>query len=276
KAGRKYGIGFAVVVEPAMSNMGYLSTLLAPETRDKAGPKNGSTSMVTVNVDPLGSVSVTADVNVQGQGHETVLSQIVADQLGLEPKDINVVLEMDTAKDPWTIAAGRYSCRFTPGTAVAAQMAAKQMAEKLKEIGAKQLNVLAADVELADRKIRSKSNPDNAISFGRIAGTSHWSPVMLPDGMAPALTETGVWAPPELTPPQGDDRINTSLTYGFVFDMCGVEIDPLTYQVKVENYVSMHDAGTLLNPLVADGQMRGAFAQGVAAALYEEFVTTEE
>ena len=62
KAGRKYGIGFAVVVEPAMSNMGYLSTLLTPETREKAGPKNGATSMVTVNVDPLGAVSVTADV----------------------------------------------------------------------------------------------------------------------------------------------------------------------------------------------------------------------
>ena len=82
-AGRKYGIGFAAVVEPAMSNMGYLSTLLTPEARDKAGPKNGAVSMVTVNIDPLGAVSVTADVTVQGQGHETVLSQIVADQLGL-------------------------------------------------------------------------------------------------------------------------------------------------------------------------------------------------
>ena len=65
-----------------MSNMGYLSTILTPETRDKAGPKNGATSMVTVNIDPLGAVSVTADVTVQGQGHETVLAQIVADQLG--------------------------------------------------------------------------------------------------------------------------------------------------------------------------------------------------
>ena len=133
-AGRKYGIGFAVVVEPAMSNMGYLSTLLTPEARDKAGPKNGATSMVTVNIDPLGAVSVTADVTVQGQGHETVLSQIVADQLGLRPEDVDVTLEMDTAKDQWSIAAGTYSCRFTPGTAVAAHMAAGQMAEKLKGI----------------------------------------------------------------------------------------------------------------------------------------------
>ena len=85
KAGKKYGIGFAVVVEPAMSNMGYLSTLLTPAAREKSGPKNGAVSMVTVNIDPLGAVSVTADVTVQGQGHETVLAQIVADQLGCGP-----------------------------------------------------------------------------------------------------------------------------------------------------------------------------------------------
>jgi 2-furoyl-CoA dehydrogenase large subunit len=275
-AGRKYGIGFAVVVEPAMSNMGYLSTLLTPEVRDKAGPKNGASSMVTINIDPLGAVSVTADVTVQGQGHETVLSQIVADQLGLQPDDIDVVLEMDTAKDQWSIAAGTYSCRFTPGTAVAAHIAAGRIGDKLKDIGAKQLNVMAADVELAGGKIRSRSNPDNALPFGRVAGTSHWSPVMLPEGMTPALSETAVWNPPELEPPASDDRINTSLTYGFVFDMCGIEIDPVTYQVRVDRYVSMHDAGKILNPLIAEGQIRGAFAQGIAAALYEEFVTNED
>src|SRR5207244_2534491 len=137
-AGRRYGIGFAAVVEPGMSNMGYLSTLLTPEARDKAGPKNGAVSMVTVNVDPLGAVSVTADVTVQGQGHATVLSQIVAEPLGLSPQDVNVVLEIDTAKDQWSIAAGTYSCRFTPGTAVAAHLAAQRMAEKLKGIAAKQ------------------------------------------------------------------------------------------------------------------------------------------
>src|SRR6516165_10029948 len=128
-AGRHYGIGFAVVVEPGMSNMAYLSTLLTPEARDKAGPKSGAVSMVTVNIDPLGAVSVTADVTVQGQGHATVLAQIVAEQLGLSPQDVNVVLEMDTAKDQWSIAAGTYSCRFTPGTAVAAHLAAQRMAE---------------------------------------------------------------------------------------------------------------------------------------------------
>src|SRR5262249_19821365 len=197
------------------SNMGYLSTLLTPEARDKAGPKSGAVSMVTVNIDPLGAVSVTADVTVQGQGHATVLAQIVAEQLGLSPQDVNVLLEMDTAKDQWSIAAGTYSCRFTPGTAVAAHIATQRMAEKLKGIAAKQLNVLADDVELVSGKIRSRSNPDNALPFGRVAGTSHWSPAMMPDGMAPALRETALWSPPELERPARDDRINTSLTSGF-------------------------------------------------------------
>jgi 2-furoyl-CoA dehydrogenase large subunit len=275
-AGRHYGIGFAAVVEPAMSNMGYLSTLLTPQVREKAGPKNGAVSMATVNIDPLGAVTVTADVTVQGQSHETVLAQIVADELGLSIDDVEVVLELDTAKDQWSIAAGSYSSRFAGGPAVAAHMAAGQMREKIKAIAAKQLNVLPDDVELFGGKVRSRSNPDNALPFSRVAATSNWAPTLLPEGMAPALSETGVWTPPELEAPTHDDKINTSLTYGFIFDMCGVEIDPLSYQVRVDRYVSMHDAGRIMNPMIATGQIRGAFAQGVAAALYEEFCYNEE
>jgi 2-furoyl-CoA dehydrogenase large subunit len=274
-SGRFYGIGFAAVVEPGMSNMGYLSTLLSPAARDRAGPKNGAISLATVNVDPLGAVSVTADVPVQGQGHETVLSQIVADQLGLRIEDIAVNLEIDTAKDAWSIASGNYSCRFSPGTAVAAHLAAVRIREKLARIAAKQLNVLSDDIEFALGKIRSRSNPDNAITFSRAAGTAHWSPVMLPDDMNPGLRETASWCPPELEPPDAMDRINTSLTYGFVFDLCGVEIDPVSYQVRVDRYCSMHDAGRLLNPLIAEGQIKGAFVQGLATALYEEFLYDE-
>jgi 2-furoyl-CoA dehydrogenase large subunit len=275
-AGRKYGIGFAAVVEPAMSNMGYLSTLMTPEAREKAGPKSGAVSMTRIDIDPLGAVTVTADVTVQGQGHETALAQIVGDQLGLRAEDVNVVLELDTAKDQWSIAAGTYSSRFASGTAVAAHMAAVALAEKLKAIAAKQLNVLPEDVELVGGKIRSRSNPDNALPFGRVGATSHWSPVLLPENMAPTLSETALWTPPELEPPTSDDRINTSLTYGFIFDMCGIEIDPVSYQVRVDRYVSMHDAGNIINPLLAEGQIRGAFAQGIAAALYEEFSYNEE
>ncbi len=216
-----------------------------------------------------------ADAPVQGQGHATVLAQIVAETLGLGLDDVAVNLEIDTAKDAWSIAAGTYSCRFSPGTAVAAHLAARQVRDKLAGVAANQLNVLRDDIEFADGKIRSRSNPDNALSFARVAGTAHWSPVLLPADVAPALRETAVWSPPELEPPASDDRINTSLTYGFVFDICGVEIDPVTCAVRVDRYISMHDAGRILNPLIAEGQVRGAFVQGLAAALYEEFVYDE-
>jgi 2-furoyl-CoA dehydrogenase large subunit len=79
-----------------------------------------------------------------------------------------------------------------------------------------------------------------------------------------------------LEPPSNADEINTSLTYGFVFDLCGVEIDPVTMQVRVDRYITAHDAGKLLNPLIAEGQIHGAFVQGLATALYEEFIYDDQ
>jgi 2-furoyl-CoA dehydrogenase large subunit len=273
--GRAYGIGFAAIVEPALSNMGYLSTLLTPEARERAGPKSGALALASVSIDPLGAVSVTADVPSQGQGHATALAQIVGDALGLAPEEVRVNTEIDTAKDAWSIAAGTYSSRFAPGTAVAAHRAAMKLRERLAAIAAKQLNLLPADIAFVRGRVMGRDNPDNALPFARVAGTAHWSPALLPDGVPPHLRETGAWSPAELAAPTPDDRINTSLTYGFVFDFCGVEIDRATGAVRVDRYVSMHDAGSILNPLLAEGQIRGAFVQGLAAALYEEFVYDE-
>ncbi|MFG1431156.1 molybdopterin cofactor-binding domain-containing protein [Xanthobacter sp. V2C-8] len=270
--GRFYGIGFAAVVEPGMSNMGYLSNILPASVRERNGPKNGAVSLATVSIDPLGAVLVTADVTVQGQGHATVLSQVVADALGLSMDRIKVDLELDTRKDAWSIAAGTYSCRFSPGTAVAAHLAAMKLRRRLARTAAGLLNVDAAELEFADGRVFSRANPANGLDFARVAGTAHWAPALLPDGVPAALRETGVWNPEQLSAPSPDDRINTSLTYGFVFDMCGVEVDPVTFEARVDRYVSMHDAGRLLNPLIAEGQIRGAFVQGLATALYEEFV----
>ena len=79
-----YGIGFAAVVEPSVSNMGYITTALTPEERRRAGPKNGAQSTATVSLDPLGAVSVQVASTPQGQGHRTVLAQVIADALGLK------------------------------------------------------------------------------------------------------------------------------------------------------------------------------------------------
>ncbi|MCC6887653.1 MAG: molybdopterin-dependent oxidoreductase [Hyphomicrobiales bacterium] len=270
--GRLYGIGFAVVVEPAQSNMGYLSTIVPVEERKKAGPKGGNVAYATVHVDCLGTVSVTADSLPQGQGHATVLSQIVADQLGLNPYDIRCNMERDTQRDPWSIATGNYSSRFSSSTAVAAQLAAIKVRSKLAQIASQTLNVAADEIAFGDGKVFSTGNPDNAIRFSRLAGTAHWSPGELPMGMAPGISETASYSAPELEPPNDADQINTSLTYGFVFDFCGVEVDRDTGSVRIDKYVTMHDSGKLLNPLLAEGQVLGSFGWGIGCALYEEFV----
>src|SRR6266702_4295892 len=110
--GRLYGIGYAAVVEPSVSNMGYITTVLTASERRKAGPKNGAQATATVTVDPLGSISVHVASVPQGQGHRTVLAQVVADVFGLTPAEVRVNTEIDTAKDAWSIASGNYASRF--------------------------------------------------------------------------------------------------------------------------------------------------------------------
>src|ERR1700689_1688783 len=104
--------------------MGYITTVLTPAERRKAGPKNGAQATATVAIDPVGSVSVHVASVPQGQGHRTVLSQVVADALGLRPQDIRVITDMDTSKDAWSIASGNYSSRFAPAVCGAAHLAA--------------------------------------------------------------------------------------------------------------------------------------------------------
>lgn len=268
--GRLYGIGFAAVVEPSVSNMGYITTVLTPEERERAGPKGGALAVATVALDPLGGVLVKVGSTPQGQGHRTVLAQVVADCFGLGPDDITVNTEVDTGRDAWSIAAGNYSCRFAPAVAGTAHRAAVQLRERLARIAAARLNVPAEEVRFEGGQVFAAANPENAIAFRRLAGESHWAPGGLPEGAEPALAVTEHWTPPELEPPDAEDRINGSLAYGFVFDIAAVEIDRDTGQVRIDRYVTAHDAGRLLNPALADGQVRGGFANALGAALFEE------
>jgi 2-furoyl-CoA dehydrogenase large subunit len=114
-------------------------------------------------------------------------------------------------------------------------------------------------------------HPDKGQPFTRLAASPHWAPALLPQGEALGLRETAYWAPPTLAAPDAADRVNTSAAYGFVFDLCGLEVCRLTGRVRVDRYITGHDAGRLLNPALVDGQIRGAFAQGLGAALMEEF-----
>lgn len=269
--GRLYGIGFAAIVEPSISNMGYITTVLPKEARAKAGPKNGAIASASVAIDPLGGINVTIASAPAGQGHRTVCAQVVADVLGVEPDQVAVNVEFDTQKDAWSVAAGNYSSRFAGAVAGTVHLAACKIRDKLAIVAAAQLGVDAADIVFAGGKVYPKSDPARSLPFLRMAASPHWAPGLLPEGVEPGLRETAFWTAPQLGAPDEQDRVNTSAAYGFAFDVCGVEIDRNTGRVTIDKYITTHDAGKILNPALADGQIRGAFAQGLGAALMEEF-----
>jgi 2-furoyl-CoA dehydrogenase large subunit len=268
--GRIYGVGFAAVVEPSVSNMGYITTVLTAEERRRAGPKMGAQATATITLDPMGAVTVQIVSVPQGQGHRTVAAQVVADVLGLDPADIRVVGELDTARDAWSIASGNYSSRFAPAVAGTVHLAALRLRERLARSAAGKLNVPTAEIEFADGKVGARGNPDNAMAFARFAASDHWSPGEAPDGDH-VLRETVFWTPPQLAAPNEADEINAQLCHAFIFDFCGVEIDRDTGAVRIDKYVTMHDCGRVLHPGMVAGQITGGLAHAIGAALYEEY-----
>ena len=111
--GRLAGIGLACVVEPSISNMGYITLAQTAVERAGQAPKSGNAEGASVSIDPLGGISVRLGTTPQGQGHRTVCAQVVADELGCAPEDVTVLSELDTQTTPWTVASGNYSSRFS-------------------------------------------------------------------------------------------------------------------------------------------------------------------
>jgi 2-furoyl-CoA dehydrogenase large subunit len=191
----------------------------------------------------------------QGQGHRTVCAQVVADELGVDVRDVTVLAEMDTATVPWTVASGNYSSRFAGVGVGAVREAARALRRKVDAV--------------------REHLGDPALSLRRVAGAVHWNPSSLPEGMERGLSATAFWAAPNLDPPDADDRVASSGAHGFLADVAVVEVDRATGVVSVLDYVTVHDAGRLLNPLLADGQVVGGFAHGAAVALLERHVHEE-
>jgi 2-furoyl-CoA dehydrogenase large subunit len=273
EAGRLVGIGLACIVEPSISNMGYITLAQTAAERAETLPKSGNAEGATVSVSPLGGITVRMATTPQGQGHKTVAAQVVADTLGVDPADVDVLSELDTSTDAWTVASGNYSSRFSGVGAGAVLRAAERIAAKLRAIAAPGLGCAPDDVELRDGKAW---HCDDSVSLRRLAGLAHWHPDALPPGVEPGLHETAYHAAPNLAAPDDDDRVASSAAHGFLVDLAEVEVEPDTGAVHVLDYVSVHDAGRMLNPLIVEGQVRGGFAHGVGAALFERIVYDED
>ena len=280
KEGRHYGIGIASIVEPSVSNMGYITTVLTKEQRAKAGPKNGAITSATVSVDPSGNIAANIASAPAGQGHQTVISQLLADVFGVAPSQIQVNVDFDTAKDAWSIAAGNYSSRFAGAVAGTVFLAAEKLKARIADYAAHLLKVKSDQLIFSNGNIAVIGSEDNGIPFSRVCGNFHWSPGLIQDALGRetilALQETQFWSADVLEAPDEADRINTSAAYGFALDACGIEIDTETCSAKIDQYITVHDAGRILNPALADGQIYGAYAQAVGAALFEEFVYSSD
>ncbi len=272
KEGKLFGIGFALGVEPSGSNMAYVSLAQTAEQRNKAEPKSGANAAVTISIDPSGGITVQLDSTPNGQGHATVAAQIVAQALGVSPDDVDVLTEADTRTIAWSIASGNYSNRFASAVTSAVLGCAEKLAGKLRQMAAEDFGVAPEAVVLADGAARLKADPGRAIGVGRLASRAHWNPAGMPAGVSAGMTEIFVLDAPSLTSPGDDDRIASAMTYGFVADLAAVEIDKATGRIEIVKYVSVHDVGTMLNPMIVEGQINGGFAHGLGAALFEELV----
>jgi len=204
-----------------------------------------------IRIHPTGKAIARFGTKSQGQGHETTYAQILAEELGIPAEDI-AVEEGDTDTAPYGL--GTYASRSTPVAGAAAAMAARKIREKAKLIAAHLLEVSPGDLEWKDHKFSVKGLPSKAKTMQEIAFAAYTNH---PQGMEAGLEATDYYDPPNLTFPFG--------SY-----ICVVDIDKDTGEVKVRRFVAVDDCGTIINPMIVEGQIHGGLTMGFAAAMLEE------
>jgi 2-furoyl-CoA dehydrogenase large subunit len=271
-AGRLFGIGVACCVDPSVSNMGYVTMAIDPETRRRPEyqAKSGAMETAVIRVDPMGSVTAVISTVPHGQGHETTVAQIIATELGLDPRDITVAPDFDSFTHEWSVATGTYSSRFASVTASAFAMCARQIRDKLFAIVGHRLGVPPEDLRAENGRIFPAGDPKGGMALKEAAGMSHWNPLGLPKGMDPGLQASYTYSFATAQPPDEHDRVDSSNTYGFIAEVVAVEVDGETGQCIIRKYVTVHDAGTILNPMIVEGQIQGGAMHGIGGAMYEE------
>jgi carbon-monoxide dehydrogenase large subunit len=239
--GELMGIGISTFTEIVGAGPSHTFDILGIKMFDSA----------EIRVHPTGSAIVRIGVQTQGQGHETTFAQIVADELGL-PVDNIVVEHGDTDTAPYGL--GTYASRSTPTAGAATAMAARKIREKAKEIAAHLLEVSADDLEWVDHKFQVKGSPASSKTMAEVAFAAYTNH---PQGMEAGLEGVSYYDPPNLTFPFG--------AY-----ICVVDLDRGTGMVKIRRFLAIDDCGTVINPMIVEGQIHGGLTMGMAPALLEE------
>jgi carbon-monoxide dehydrogenase large subunit len=203
-----------------------------------------------IRIHPTGAGIVRAGTKSQGQGHETTWAQIAAEELGLDPQNI-MVEEGDTDTAPYGL--GTYASRSTPVAGAAIAVAARRVREKARKVAAHMLEVGEADVEWKDYKFQVKGVPAKSVTMKEVAFAAYTNP----GPNEPGLEATNYYDPPNMTFPNG--------AY-----IAAVDVDRETGAVTVRRFVAVDDCGTVINPLVVEGQIHGGLTEGFAIAFMQE------
>jgi aerobic carbon-monoxide dehydrogenase large subunit len=250
-AGRWIGIGIACYAE--LTGIGSRISV-APGM-----PINTGTETAIIRIDSTGAVTAAFGVASHGQGLETTLAQVVAEHLGARFEDIRIV-QGDSAAVPG--GTGTYASRSMVLAGGAATLAAQAVREKVLNAASHLLEAAAADLVADDGKV-SIAGTDRSVTFREVARAVYSEMGRLPPDARDELAATKTYDPVFGT--------TTSATH-----IATVEIDPETYEIRVDRFVVAEDCGKLVNPLIVDGQVHGGVAQGIGAALYEEIVYDEQ
>jgi carbon-monoxide dehydrogenase large subunit len=219
------------------------------------GPYEGA----RVTVGGNGKVNMATGISSQGQGHFTIFAQIVAEQLGVDVKDVNVITG-DTGQFHW--GAGTFASRGATVAGTAVYNASLKVREKVLKLGAKVLEVPENELELADGLVKVKNKPDKSIPIGQLAVMANPMRGTIEPGIEPGLEAVGYYGPPYGATGNGSMAMI-------------VEVDPVTYAVKIHKCVIVHDCGTVINPLLLEGQVMGGLSMGVGNSFYEQILYDE-
>ncbi|MBW2480448.1 MAG: xanthine dehydrogenase family protein, partial [Deltaproteobacteria bacterium] len=216
-----------------------------------------------IKMDDFGKVDVFTGATDMGQGSDTVIAQIVAEELGLEIEDIHVI-HSDTDVCPWDVGAHASRTTFVAGNS--ALGAARKIKSRILELGAKQLEAPLEKIRLQNRHLIHKDDPEIKMEIGKLLRKTHFS-----HGGQMLMAEH--FYDPDNENVGKDFRGNTSMTYTFGTHGVRVKVDEETGKIKIVKYVAAHDIGRAINPLLLEGQVYGGVMMGVGYALTEQILS---
>ncbi|MEM3095683.1 MAG: xanthine dehydrogenase family protein molybdopterin-binding subunit [Nitrososphaerota archaeon] len=229
---------------------------------------------VHLKVSPTGKVSIYTGITSPGNGQETAIAQIVAENLGVKLEDVNVY-QGDTDLCPYGL--GNFSGRSIISAGSAALLASRELLEKMKKVAANILEVSPADIDVSNGWFYVRDTPDRGVSIRDVSFAIHKNPFDLGRNVEAGLEIVKYFKMPNvehIPDPNGYTRIYTS--FPNAAHVCAVEVDAETGQLKILKYVIVDDCGKVINPLIVEGQLQGGVAQGIGGALMEELVYSSD